>query len=160
MSQSHSLSKTPLPSVRSIESAEAGCSTSDSLPFIKDKRERELKVALLKSTVADWETKILSLRNELCGKTGDSLQHSKQVLFYKKRFSDFKTQIRSFRNSLAAHYSLVHARCVRLSEETQRKEEQIAELDKRLLFVSLEFSNAKKEHAQRKKKGLFSKLFG
>lgn len=160
MSHSHLSSRTPLPSVRSIESAEAGCSTSDSLPLPGDKRDRELKIALLKSTVADLETKILTLRNELSGQTGDSLQHSKQLLFYRKRFGDFRHQIRSFRNSLAAHYSLVHSRSLKLSEETRRRDEQIAELDKRLLYVSLEFSSAKKEHAQRGKKGFLAKWFG
>lgn len=150
-------------SSKSIESAEANSSTVDSLPPAPDPRprgDRLLRLAFLKTAVGELEAKILTLRNECLGRAGDSLEESRQLFFFRQKFGEFRHQIRGFRDSYEARHRLLAQRGATLAEEGRRRDERIAALDKRLLLVSLEFSSAKKEHAQRAKKGLLSKLFG
>ena len=137
--------------------------TSDSFGRADTKHKRvkahQLRVASLRAELHSLQTRILLQRSVALANSARVGQAAATGTLFVSSFADLSVKIDEFRHSYNLRTDMLKADSVRRDEEIRLKEDRLAELDKRLLTVSIHFSTIKKDIQRKSRKGLLSRLF-
>ena len=137
--------------------------TSDSFGVVEAQQRlvkaHLIKIANLKAEIQILQTKILLQRSI---RTANELREKRMTAtgtLFVSSFADLSVKIDEFRNSHNVRTDSLKSQNAKKDEEIILKEGKLAELDKKLLSVSIQFSTIKKEIQRKSRKSLLSRLF-
>ena len=163
MTLTNGISNRQLKSILSMENTENCQSTLNSFQLLPDSESFEskkaLKIAFLKSQISELETHILLQRIKIKWPISPEKQ-STLPSFYHQSFEDLQVKIGELKTCYYKDNKILKLKQIETKDIEINKERDLSLMDKKLLILSIDFSNAKKAFTKKGKKGLLSRLFG
>ena len=126
----------------------------------KRREQQKLKIGKLMSEINCLETKILLQRQSFGVVQIKTEVFSNDCTELIPFFTDLSAKIDDFRYTYFARSDNLREENILRKEKIKRRQKQINKLDKKLLAMSIKFSEMRKIFQKKSKKGFFGKIFG